>query len=38
MRVVTRLLITMFIKLMFVHESVHRDTTVKITNKLHYID
>jgi len=21
-----------------VHESVHRDTTVKITNKMHYID
>jgi len=21
-----------------VHESVHRDTTMKITNKMHYID
>jgi hypothetical protein len=21
-----------------VHESVHRDTTMKITNKIHYID
>jgi hypothetical protein len=21
-----------------VHESVHRDTTIKITNKMHYID
>ena len=21
-----------------VHESVHRDTTMKITNKVHYID
>jgi len=38
MRVLTRLLITMFVKLMFLHESVLRDTTMKITNKMHYID
>jgi hypothetical protein len=24
--------------LLHVHESVHRDTTMKITNKMHYID
>ena len=29
--------ITYFVKL-DVHESVHRDTTMKITNKMHYID
>jgi hypothetical protein len=26
------------LRLLDLHESVHRDTTLKITNKLHYID
>jgi hypothetical protein len=33
-----RYVMAWFVSLLDVHESVHRDTTMKITNKLHYTD